>query len=132
MNKKINTSNRKSAGLILLNNILPDVTKTAFRKRGITEIKLINDWQLIVGEELAKNCSPDRIIYAKKGSGKGATLYINVYGSIALELQHMEPIIIDKISGYFGYNAVAKIKLIQTKKQESKTTFPARKRQFLL
>ena len=33
-------------------------------------------------------------------------------GAIALELQHLEPQIVERINGFFGYRAVAKIKLI--------------------
>ena len=38
---------------------------------------------------------------------------MHVAGSAALELQHSEPQLLERINGYFGYPAVARLRLIQ-------------------
>ena len=42
----------------------------------------------------------------------GGTLHIRVYGGAATELQHLEPLVLERINGHFGYRAVAKLRLI--------------------
>ena len=34
-------------------------------------------------------------------------------GGLAMELQHFEPVLVERINAYFGYPAVARVKLIQ-------------------
>jgi hypothetical protein len=38
---------------------------------------------------------------------------VRISGSLAIELQHLEPVIIDRINGYFGYGAVKRLKILQ-------------------
>ena len=39
-------------------------------------------------------------------------MHIRVYGGAATELQHLEPLVLERINGHFGYRAVAKLRLI--------------------
>ena len=51
----------------------------------------------------------------KRGEKNNGTLFLNVVsGACALELQHREKFILDKVNTYFGYAAVARLKIIQT------------------
>jgi hypothetical protein len=36
-----------------------------------------------------------------------------VSGALALELQHLEPQVLERINGYFGYRAVGRLKIYQ-------------------
>ena len=47
------------------------------------------------------------------GAGHAATLEIAVSPAFALELQHLSPLIIEKVNGYFGYQAVSGLRLKQ-------------------
>jgi hypothetical protein len=40
-------------------------------------------------------------------------LHIRVSGALALELQHLQPQVIERINGYFGYRAITRIALQQ-------------------
>ena len=46
------------------------------------------------------------------GANNG-TLYIQVSGVLALELQHMQTQVIERINGYFGYQAISRVILQQ-------------------
>lgn len=87
------------------------VTGPIRKKRGLADAALISDWPDIIGAALAAECVPLRI--ARGPDGTGGTLHIRVSGALALELQHMQPQVIERINGYFGYQAIARIALKQ-------------------
>lgn len=87
------------------------ITGPIRRKRGLAEAALISDWPDIIGAALAAECVPLRI--SRGADGTGGTLHIRVSGALALELQHMQPQVIERINGYFGYQAIARIALQQ-------------------
>jgi hypothetical protein len=90
---------------------IPDITKKTLGKRGLAEGGLITDWVRIVGPELAASCQPERLAHPPR-ERSGGTLHIRVYGGAATELQHLEPLVLERINGHFGYRAVAKLRLI--------------------
>jgi len=86
------------------------VTAPALRKRGLAETRIVTHWPEIVGAELAGSACPEKL------SGRGAdggTLHIRVDGALALELQHLAPLVVERINGFFGYKAVARPRLTQ-------------------
>jgi len=90
---------------------LPSVTKGAMAKRGFAEARILLDWRTIVGETLARHTVPERLA-RPRGEG-GGVLHIRVAGAFALELQHLEPIVIERINAHFGHAAVARLKMTQ-------------------
>ncbi|MFC3676197.1 DUF721 domain-containing protein [Ferrovibrio xuzhouensis] len=88
------------------------LTRPALKKRGAAFGDILARWREIAGPMLAAETQPERLIYAA-GAGAGATLEIAVSPAFALEVQHLTPLIIDKINGYFGYRAVAGLRLKQ-------------------
>ena len=89
------------------------MTKHALGRYGFGQTSLITEWHRIVGERLADFCQPMRILFPR-GQRVGGVLHIKVIGAMALELQHMEPMLIDRINTYFGYGAVASVRLKQS------------------
>lgn len=85
------------------------VTAPIRRKRGLAEAALISEWGAIIGPALAAQCVPLRLV---RGTD-GGTLHIRTGGALALELQHLEPQVIERINGYFGYRAISRIALHQ-------------------
>ncbi len=69
-------------------------------------------WTAIVGEALARHTAPDKLTPAR-GTGYGATLRVRAESSVALELQHREPQILERINGHFGYRAVSRLTIVQ-------------------
>lgn len=95
-----------------LHRAVEDATRPVFKKRGIAESRIITEWPRIAGEVLAGKTLPKRVAFTK-GQRDNGTLYLTVAPGWALEVQHLEPIILDKIATYFGYRAVAKLHLTQ-------------------
>lgn len=92
---------------------LDKVTKPVFQKKGFAENKIITDWDWIVGKEIGKFSFPKKIYFRGETRSEG-TLHVEVWDSgIANDMMYMEPIIIEKIAKYFGFKAVAKIKIMQ-------------------
>ncbi|MBL4719743.1 MAG: DUF721 domain-containing protein [Alphaproteobacteria bacterium] len=104
---------RRGGGPRALAANIPDITKKTFGKRGLAEGGLISDWARIVGPELAASCQPERLAHPRR-ERSGGTLHIRVYGGAATELQHLEPLILERINGHFGYRAVEKLRLIHS------------------
>lgn len=93
------------AAMPLLKNILA--------KKGFAAADVLVFWEQIAGEETSAYARPQKLTF-KKGARDGGVLEVAVPGgAFALELQHREPFIIEKINSYFGYRAVAKIKIVQ-------------------
>lgn len=92
--------------------VVPKVTAPLFRKRGFAEAGILNDWPAIVGPRLAAGCSPERLSFPVGKRAEG-TLRLRVDGPLATELQHFEPQLLERINGYFGYRAVAQVKMVQ-------------------
>jgi hypothetical protein len=81
------------------------------RKRGFAEASVFSDWPEIVGPGLAGQCMPLRMV--RGPAGEGATLHVRVTGPLALELQHLEPQVVERINGFYGYRAIARLRLHQ-------------------
>ncbi|MFN4312338.1 MAG: DUF721 domain-containing protein [Ferrovibrio sp.] len=88
------------------------LTRPVFKQRGVALAEIISRWAEIAGPLLHAETQPEKLIYAS-GAGHAATLEIMVSPAFALELQHLAPLIVEKINGYFGYRAVEKLRLRQ-------------------
>ncbi len=91
---------------------VPRIAATALGKRGFGEAQLVTQWDAVMGAELAAKLAPDRLSFSRGERSEG-TLRLRVASAFAIEAQHLEPIIIERINGFFGYRAVARITLVQ-------------------
>lgn len=89
------------------------LTRPIMKQRGVALAEIINHWNEIAGPLLTLETQPEKLIYAA-GAGHAATLEIAVSPAFALELQHLAPLIVEKINSYFGFRAVEKLRLRQT------------------
>ncbi len=108
----------KSPGLDSLIRFLPQVTRKAFEKHGFSSHEIAENWAEIVGPEIARYASPERIRWRRKVSSDsrindGGVLTVRVEGPRAIELQHQTPQIMERINGYFGYLAVVDVRIVQ-------------------
>ncbi len=69
-------------------------------------------WPEIVGETLAGMTLPERY-QPGTGLAHNGFLTVRVAGALALDLQHMEPQIVERVNAYFGYKAIARLKIVQ-------------------
>jgi hypothetical protein len=105
------TAMRRGGGLRRMPDLLSRVLEPAARRRGMAEARLLTDWPMIIGPQLGARCQPVRLAHDR--SAAGGVLSVHVSSASALELQHSEPQLIERINGFFGYPAVARLRLIQ-------------------
>ena len=91
---------------------VPRIAQAALGKRGFGEAQLVTQWEAVIGPELAPKLAPERLSFPRGERSEG-TLRLRVASAFAIEAQHLEPMIIERINGFFGYRAVARLVLVQ-------------------
>jgi hypothetical protein len=81
-------------------------------KRGFGEGGLIAEWPAVAGEEVARHTAPLKLSFPR-GQRREGTLTLRTTGAFATELQHMAPQLLERINGYLGYGAIARLKIEQ-------------------
>ena len=89
-----------------LAQILPKITREAFRDRGFYQASILTQWSDIVGNQLAARSCPEKV-------SREGVLTLRVEGSFALEFQYKEPQLLERIATHFGYRAITRISLRQ-------------------
>jgi hypothetical protein len=102
----------RTHAMLSLAATLPRVTRRTLGRHGLAEGGLIADWASIVGAMIAERSLPLRLSFTG-GERREGTLHVRVSGALALELQHLEPQILERINGFFGYRAVGRLKIHQ-------------------
>jgi hypothetical protein len=95
-----------------LGSLLPKVARPVLGRHGLAAGGIVADWPSIVGTQLAECCVPMRLAFPP-GERSAGTLHLRVQGSLALELQHLEPVVLERINSYFGYRAVVRLRIQQ-------------------
>jgi len=93
-------------------DLMPDVGRTAFRRFGFVQSSVVTRWSEIVGATHAQVSSPEAIRFAP-GEKSDGILSLVVRPGHAPLFSHIIPEIIERVNRFFGYNAVAKIKIRQ-------------------
>ena len=96
-----------------LGKTLSQVVAPACKKQGFAEHRLLTDWADIVGTEYALYCIPKKLT-SRAARNIGGTLHLLVAPGRSLEIQHLQPLLIDRINTFLGYPAVAKLSLTQS------------------
>jgi len=104
--------NDRRPGLRALGSLIPGPTRRIFKGRGFAQAGIAMRWPEIVGEDLARVSLPERITYPE-GRNAGATLRIRVVSAFATHLQHLEPLVIERVNTFYGFKAVNRIALTQ-------------------
>ncbi len=95
----------RSVGTLLARIVTP-----VMRKRGFRDIDVWTHWPVIVGPQLAAFSMPERI---SRRNTQGAVLTVKVEGAMALEVQHMAPLILERLNRHYGAGSITKIAIIQ-------------------
>ena len=99
-----------------LSLLLGDVFTDAFARQGFASRELVTRWADIAGADIAASCEPIKLQWRKPVEGQpavAATLVLRVDGPMALEVQHMSDVIVQRVNRFFGWNAVGRITLRQ-------------------
>lgn len=108
---------------------VPAIAAKVFEAHGFPSASILSDWPEIIGAEFAAITAPEKLVWprgdahsleqdentrrASSHRRTGATLVLRVDGPRALEIQHIAPQLLERINIYFGYRAVADLRIIQ-------------------
>jgi hypothetical protein len=95
-------------------DIIGDVGGVAFKRFGFIQSAVVSRWSEIVGERYARVSLPESIRFPN-GRKSGGALTLLVEGAHAPLMQHLAPLIIDKVNRFFGYEAINRIVFRQGK-----------------
>ncbi len=95
-----------------VSDLMPEIGRAAFRRFGFVQSSVVSRWDEIVGNRYAAVSAPEFIRFpiGKKSDG---TLELMVEGAHATMMQHVVPEIIERVNRFFGYGAVAQVKIRQ-------------------
>ncbi len=85
-----------------------------FARQGFAAIDIISHWEDIVGPELAAKTEPLRLVWPRREDPfSTGTLTVRVEGAYALELQHLAPVVMERVNRYFGWACVGRLSIRQ-------------------
>ena len=88
--------------------LVGDVGGQSFRRFGFVQSSIVSRWAEIVGERYAKASTPESIRFPA-GKKAGGVLTLLVDGAHAPLIQHLAPLIIERVNRFFGYAAINRI-----------------------
>jgi hypothetical protein len=106
----------QKATLRPLADLIDDALGPVLAAQGFAASDIVTGWPEIVGEKLANHCEPLKISWPRRigdQPSEPATLLLRVEGAFALEIQHLVPVLIERINTRFGWKAVGKIVIKQ-------------------
>jgi hypothetical protein len=95
-----------------ISELMPQIGRTAFRRFGFVQSSVVTRWPEIVGETHARVCAPEAIRFPPGERSEGI-LDLVVTPTHAPLIQHVIPEIMERVNRFFGYRAVARVKLRQ-------------------
>ncbi|SED05969.1 hypothetical protein SAMN05444161_2420 [Rhizobiales bacterium GAS191] len=129
----------RQIGRPLADLVAPALGKT-LAARGFAAADVVMAWPDIVGERLAGICEPVSLDWPRAAKGRaipkrrggfaegegqpdlapiggeargGATLVMRVEGAFGLEVQHLTPLILERVNAYFGWRCAEKLVIRQ-------------------
>ena len=89
-------------------DLVGDIAGTTFKRFGFVQGAVVSRWVEIVGERYARVSTPESIRFPA-GKKAGGTLTLTVEGAHAPLMQHLGPLIIERVNRFFGYEAVSRV-----------------------
>jgi len=102
----------RGGGPRAIGDLMPEIGRTAFRRFGFVQSSVVTRWPEIVGPAHARVCSPEAIRFPPGEKAEGI-LELVVVPAHAPLITQVIPEIIARVNRFFGYRAVARVKLRQ-------------------
>ncbi|MBA4164722.1 MAG: DUF721 domain-containing protein [Erythrobacter sp.] len=102
----------RGGGARSIGDLMPQIGRTAFRRFGFVQSSVVTRWPEIVGQQHSRVCIPEAIRFPPGEKSEGI-LQLVVLPAFAPLIQQVIPEIIVRVNRFFGYNAVARVKLRQ-------------------
>ncbi len=104
---------RRARGFQRASDATRGTVKNVAGERGIAEADILMRWAEIVGADLCNRCTPVKVSYPAKRSF-GASLIVQTDSGRAPEIEHLGPVIVDRVNRYYGYRAIGRLKVTQS------------------
>ncbi|WP_082700968.1 DUF721 domain-containing protein [Erythrobacter sp. YT30] len=95
-----------------IGDLTPEIGRTAFRRFGFVQSSVVTRWPEIVGPHHARVCSPEAIRFPPGERAEGI-LQLVVAPAHAPLIQQVTEEIMERVNRFFGYKAVARVKIRQ-------------------
>lgn len=102
----------RGQGAKAIGDLMPEIGRTAFRRFGFVQSSVVTRWPEIVGPAHARVCSPEAIRFPPGEKAEGI-LQLVVVPAHAPLIEQVTPEIIERVNRFFGYRAVARVKIRQ-------------------
>lgn len=109
-----------------LGDLVSAAIHPALAKQGFGESGLILHWEEIVGARIAAASEPIKLQWpprppkaAPDRAPQPATLILRVDSGFALDLQHLAPLVIERVNAHFGWACVARLSFRQGPSQRA-------------
>ena len=89
-------------------DLVGDIAGVTFKRFGFVQGAVVSRWAEIVGARYANVSTPESVRFPQ-GKKSGGTLTLTVVGAHAPLMQHLTPLIVERVNRFFGYAAVDKI-----------------------
>jgi hypothetical protein len=114
MSKRKPTKSERSCRPRAAGELVGDVGGQSFRRFGFIQSSIVSRWGEIVGERYARASCPESIKFPT-GKKAGGALTLLVDGAHAPLIQHLTPMIVERVNRFFGYVAINRIVFRQGK-----------------
>ncbi len=101
-----------------LADLIDDCLAPALAAQGFAGRAVVSLWPEIVGERLAARSRPLKIDWPRRRPSPGETpepavLVVRVEGAFALDMQHLGPVVLERVNTHLGWRAVGRLVLKQ-------------------
>ena len=119
-----------------IGDTLGKVNRVFSNKFGKIEFLILSKWSQIVGSFFAEHSEPDKISRLTEDFDEldqpifKKILHVRVSSAAAVEFQHYKDTILEKINSFFGYKAIADLRLQQNFIPKKKNEQPLKSQRF--
>lgn len=101
-----------------LADLIEPTLGAALAAQGFSGHDIVASWPDIVGERLGAASRPLKVEWPRRRPGESgrsepATLIVRVEGAFAIELQHMAPLVVERINAVYGWRCIGRLVLKQ-------------------
>ena len=114
MSKRKQEESERSCRPRAAGELVGDIGGESFRRFGFVQHSIVSRWGEIVGARYAKVSCPESIKFPA-GRKAGGVLTLMVDGAHAPLIQHLTPMIVERVNRFFGYSAINRIVFRQGK-----------------
>jgi hypothetical protein len=108
-----------------LAEVLHRTLNAAFAKQGFASTEIVTRWADIVGADIADHSEPEKILWSRPSGAdvpEPGVLVLRVEGPVAIEIQHLSGVVLERVNRFFGWRAVGALRLRQAPLSRRKQT----------